>query len=543
VATPAQVAPAGRPPELTLGRRLRDAAVDARGIALAGLAAGVALRLVDYVRDSSLRFDEALLALNLLHPPRGGVTGTLDFHQAAPFGFVLAERWMTQLFGSSELVLRALPELAGIASCVVFFALARKITTGIALVVACVWFATSAALIFYAADTKQYSFDVVVCSTLLLIGIDLVRGRRGTRFYVIATLMGLVGVWFSHASLFVAATVGVVLAVQRTRRGSDRARLLGLAPAAVWGVSSLAVVLTLPPGIDLVRGASSNAVGGAYPGDGRSGYGQWLKHAANQAASALSLPTAFPQAVVTVGVAALIVAGLVRLLRRRWELAALLALPGLLELGASWRHLYPTEERTILFLVPALVILAAEGVAAAARSLPRLAIAALAGVVLASPAIGAGEELLHPPAAEETQATIRYAAEHWRRGDTLYLHYAASYPFAYDGTCGCAAGPPWPSAWRFVLTRPDRTEYPPPLTPLGPALRVGVVARADSKRFLRDVSRSHGRIWILTSHASDHAEKRFLDHDLVRVLSRRWRVLARLRAPGSQVFLVQLPPP
>jgi hypothetical protein len=524
-----------------VNRRVRAHAFNARNIAFAAAAAGAILRLVDYLRGSSLRLDEALLGLNLLHPPSGGLTNTLDFHQAAPFGFILSEHWMMQLFGNSEYVLRALPALAGIASCFVLFAVASKVIRGIGLVVACFWFAAASALIFYAGDAKQYSFDVLVSAVLLLFGIDLIAGRSERGFLMTATFVGAAAVWFSHASLFVVAALGIVLTAQRLRLPLDRSRLLGLAPAVVWGVNGLAVLLTLPPGIDLVRGSSSNSVGGAYPGGG-SGYGQWLKHAAGQAASALSLPTTMPEAALTAVAALILLAGFAHLIRRRWELATLLALPGALELVASARHLYPTEERTILFLVPGLVILGGAGVVVLTRSFARTAALALAGILLAAPAVSVADSWLHPRSREETRATIRYVATRWRPGDTLYLQYAASYAFAYYGACGCVGGSPWPSAWRFVLTRPDLTEFPPPLKPETRALRVGVVARIDSPLFLRDLAKTRGRLWLITSHASDHAEQQFLDRKLEQVLNHRWRVLRWFRSRGSQALLLRLRP-
>jgi hypothetical protein len=218
----------------------------------------------------------------------------------------------------------------------------------------------------------------------------------------------------------------------------------------------------------------------------------------------------------------------------------MLALPGVLELGASWWHQYPTEERTILFVVPGLVILGGEGIVAASRSLPRIAAVALAVAVLAPPVVRAADWTQSPPSREETQATIGYVAEHWRAGDTLYLQYAAAYAFAYYGACGCAGAPAWPEAWRFTLTRPNRTEFPRPFAPADAALRIGAVTTAGSERFFRDLAKTKGRLWVVTSHASSPAEQLFLDKNLLRDLARRGRVLSSFRAPGSQAILVQL---
>jgi hypothetical protein len=82
---------------------------------------GVALRLVEYFHNRSIWWDEAMLALNVLHRTSGQLWRPLDYDQGAPIGFLLLERAAVDTLGQSELALRLVPLAAGIAS--VFFSI------------------------------------------------------------------------------------------------------------------------------------------------------------------------------------------------------------------------------------------------------------------------------------------------------------------------------------------------------------------------------------------------------------------------------------
>ena len=96
------------------------------GAAFAALVAvGWVLRLVRYAHDRSLWGDEARLALNLRDRSFTGLVHPLAYIQAAPTGFLLAEKVVVRALGDSEYSLRLLPLAAGLASLAVFAALAR----------------------------------------------------------------------------------------------------------------------------------------------------------------------------------------------------------------------------------------------------------------------------------------------------------------------------------------------------------------------------------------------------------------------------------
>src|SRR5258707_1345114 len=87
---------------------------------------GALLRLVLYLRNRSLWYDEALLALNILHRPFAGLFATLDYHQSAPIGFLVLEKLATKIGGGSEFVLRFTPLVFGIGALFLFSQVARE---------------------------------------------------------------------------------------------------------------------------------------------------------------------------------------------------------------------------------------------------------------------------------------------------------------------------------------------------------------------------------------------------------------------------------
>lgn len=85
-------------------------------IAVAILALGAILRVNHYLGDRALWGDEAMLASNFAGRDFGAMLqGLATEHQMAPFGFLLLEKFVVDLFGDSAYALRLIPLLAGFA--------------------------------------------------------------------------------------------------------------------------------------------------------------------------------------------------------------------------------------------------------------------------------------------------------------------------------------------------------------------------------------------------------------------------------------------
>jgi hypothetical protein len=124
------------------------------------------LRLTQFLSNRSLSLDEAKLALNIVNRSFAQLCKPLDYGQGAPIGFLMLERSALHLFGSGEYALRLFPFLAGMISLLLFYQLAKQSVPTGAVPIALGLFATSAPLIYYSSEVKQYSGDVPIALLL-----------------------------------------------------------------------------------------------------------------------------------------------------------------------------------------------------------------------------------------------------------------------------------------------------------------------------------------------------------------------------------------
>jgi hypothetical protein len=158
---------------------------------------GGLLRINEWLSGRSLWLDEAFLALNIVEKGVWDLLGPLDYHQAAPPGFLLFEKASVLLFGNGELQLRLPALLASLAGLVLFVCFAFRRLSYLVAVVVSLLFATNDSLLYYAGEAKPYAFDVlgvVVCCFL----ISEATGAR-YRFYLV--LLGICGALLPAFSL------------------------------------------------------------------------------------------------------------------------------------------------------------------------------------------------------------------------------------------------------------------------------------------------------------------------------------------------------
>jgi hypothetical protein len=503
------------------------------------IAGGAVFRFVQYLHNRSLRVDEAMLALNLMKRPPSSLVHALDYNQAAPFGFLYAERAAIWLAGASPYALRALPLLSAFIALPAFVLLAKRMLDGAALLFASAWFAAADGLIFYGSDVKQYSGDVAVALLLVVAALRLTE-RPSTRFAALVGLGGAALVWLSHPSVFVIGGIaGFVLLEAFLRRHLPRGPVA--CALAAWILSGLFMALTLPDRLIAVRGSPETVQGGAFPGQAHalSSDAAWLKHLGGQTASGLGLPTDRPWAFLTVAAAVVVAVGFAVLARSGPVLTCLLALPLVLAVGASWFHYYPLNERTLLFALPSVIVFAGACISLVASSGPGWAAFLLAGIVLVAPLTHAVRTLVHPDQREEVAPAIRYVVAHWRQSDVLYVHYGASYALAYYGSCRCGGTGTWPASWRFSYAKIGPGQFPRPIEPLTRQLRVGTFADDDWARYLLQIGRAGGRrVWILTTGARDPTEGAFVNARIRSYAACLGHVANVFTAKGARAFLL-----
>lgn len=327
------------------------------------LLVGVVLRAMLYLNNKSLWNDEYQLVRNLLSRSFGGLFQPLEHDQGAPVGFLLLEKLVIRLVGTHEYGFRLLPFLAGMASLVLFFVIARHVLRPTAFPVAVGLFALNYPLIYYAAETKQYATDVAITLLLHLLALRFMArdatsnlDGSGLRSLTIAfAVVGGVAVWFSHPAIFTLAGLGVVLgSISLLQKDGRRFKALS-GICLTFSLSFLACYAFS------LRNLQRNDYlldfwEAGFPPLPPTAVADLLWFPKTLLA-VLAHPVGFP--IVSLGVVALI-AGIVTLYGDRKPLNLHLA-PIVFTLLAAALHAYPFAERLILFLVPSFLLVLAAG--------------------------------------------------------------------------------------------------------------------------------------------------------------------------------------
>lgn len=481
---------------------------------------GIVLRSVQYFSNRSLSFDESLLALNITLKSFGELTDTLDFNQAAPLGFLQVEKLFVEIFGNGEYSLRLFPFLGSIAALFLFHRAAKRLVDPNAALLALALFAVYEPFIFFSATAKQYAIDVAVALLLYAwVAVAPVERLKAPGFLAY-TVVGALVVWLSHPSGFILAAIGVVTALRLAWRADwmrlslcalaytgwllsfmlqyflSRATIVQLqasfgrdspnrpfiatpSPAEESALSRVVDSLTYVVGIE-------DTASGEPLLEGIAGAGVSLSH--------LVSAVAFVAAAI----------GFISLVRSRRASAALLTLPALLAGLAAVLGRYPLAGRTVLFVIPAFVLMAAQGVVQLAKLIPVRRTSLVRGVLtlllIASVVAVAVQHVARSHVDGGIKAAVEHLAEHGRPGDTLYLAYPAQYAFRYYAECDCSDQRAF-ALWPMARARGGRSQFAPVLASRRPSFILGLRRgrRADTAHYIRDLQwlRGRERVWVL----------------------------------------------
>ena len=188
------------------------------------IAFGILLRASKYLPAFSMRGDELAVTLNLTNRSALDLlTKPLDYEQAVPFGFALLVKGLLTILGRSEYVLRMTAFVAGCISLILMFNLLTKTVGRYGTVFALTAFAFGNYLIYYSAELKQYSTDVLWSLILLLAFHQHLSRETSARDFVLLAGLGALALCFSYPALFILAGIGVTLFLHYWR---DKQKLL-----------------------------------------------------------------------------------------------------------------------------------------------------------------------------------------------------------------------------------------------------------------------------------------------------------------------------
>src|SRR6185436_11492937 len=131
--------------------------------------AGAAIRLDAFLRNSPLSLDEAALARNIIDRPWTRLVGWLDYSQLAPPGFLLVEKAIVSVAGSSEYALRLFPFRCALVAVWLCWAVARRLLPTVPALLAFGLFSLNTSLIDLGTRVKPYAGDVAAALWVLLI--------------------------------------------------------------------------------------------------------------------------------------------------------------------------------------------------------------------------------------------------------------------------------------------------------------------------------------------------------------------------------------
>lgn len=350
-----------------LGRLVRD-----RPEAIL-LGLGVALRLVTYLWNRPMWLDELSLKGNVVDVPVLDFFAPLWNDQLAPLGFLIVERAVATYLSSRNLVLRALPMAAGLASLFLFDRLARRLLPRRAAIVALALFVFSDDLIYYASEFKPYALDLAFGLAFTL-GASLALGKSpSTRVVAWMTLLLVIAPWFSFASAFVAAGCGGVLLLDAVLAGRMRTAALWLTLGLVW-LANFAIAYHASHALLSLYTTMYRFWDFAFLPIGfpptREGLSKSLDLILEVFVNPLNLLCPGGTRIGVVLPLLLLVAGGLGMARRSWKSFLLLVTPIGLALGASVARRYPFHGRLLLELMPALFLLIARGAESVARRFP-----------------------------------------------------------------------------------------------------------------------------------------------------------------------------
>lgn len=413
-------------------------------------AAGIVCRVVQYLWDRSFWVDEASLVLNIRGKTASQLLGPLDFHQAAPPLFLLAERGLYHLLGGSEWSLRILPLALGCVAVALFAVLARRLLSPLNAVLALAIFAFSDRLIWHSVEVKQYGTDVFFALLLLVAAIPSAQADpRPLRRLLLLSVLSAACLWCSYPVIFVFGGLSLALLPACVRRGAKSAAAYVLGNLLVAGsfLVLLGTVVRAQQTESLEQYWAEHFVDLHHP----LTWPAWL---GGHVLSLFNYP-AQPAGIVLLLLALVGVIGLVR--SRRVQLLAMLANPIGLNLLAAAAHRYPFDgKRLIAYLLPMAILLAdlgAETLLAQAR--PRLkpwALAPAAAVAMLAAGV-AGYHLFVPQYRSHLRPAVRFVRSHLNAGDGIYVLSQREFECYWPSTSAEA------SSVRFRLDASDRIPF------------------------------------------------------------------------------------
>lgn len=385
--------------------------------------------------------DEVYLTSGMLHMGYWDLaTKVMDYEQKAPIGFL----WMVRLFldmgGNSEVVLRTVPFLSGLASLLLFARMTGYFLKPYGQLLAVAIFALAPAVIYHTVEIKQYATECLA-TVIALYLFARYKDCKDWQSRLLWAAYGALLIWFSNAVIFVLAGIAISMTVQDILQKDGKTVLRNAVPFTVWLISFCGNYYLF----------THEQAASGWLVKWFAVYGYFLPFPPHNVQELLWLPKSlilmmdYPlglvwnyRPVAAHSVWKIILLPVIPLLtlccglgfsyRADRRIFYSLLLPILLMLLASALHLYPLLERFWLFTAPILLIFISFGFEYFQRSCRSGWTLLLFCALLAGPVIQSVYFIVHPhrfykhKKSYEREA-LTYIDQHLQQGDAVYNYW------------------------------------------------------------------------------------------------------------------------
>lgn len=408
---------------------------------------GILLRLKHLAENRPFWLDESYVAVNITSRSFSEILTSheiLPEFARQPTIFSLIEKALVNVFGNTELVLRLFPFACGLGAFLAFAFIGRRFLSQQAYMISLSFFALAEPLVYYSAELKQYSTDLL-CAVLLIAGAGLFIEKNFKLSHgIMLAISGAVALWLSNAMIFVLAGIGLVILLNKPWGKGARVISLLIVTALLW-VGSFALLYFVSLRFMIGRSSITDTWQGAFCTSPIFSLAT-LSWAWN--VFSLSFPN--PIGLKWWGLMIpFFTIGVLTLWKKNKNDALLWLLPIVVTFLAALFGKYPFYGRVLLFLTAGYYVFIASGIDAVLNFLSRfntkwvLPLVLLA--VFAQPTAEAGYYLFHSRSKTDNRAAMEFLAEYYKPGDYLYLSTLAQEPFwYYAATTGLSKNIPLP---------------------------------------------------------------------------------------------------
>ncbi|MDZ7739709.1 MAG: glycosyltransferase family 39 protein [Bacteroidales bacterium] len=442
------------------------------------MAYGIGVRIMNYISNRALWLDESMLSLNIVNRSYAELLEPLDYRQVAPIGFLMVEKFFTELIGPNEYALRLFPLMAGIASVILFYLVVREYSGKAVAILGLILFIFSHWLIYYSVEVKQYHLDVLIFLLSIKFIYKSLENDLSLKKFILFGILGALMIWFSNITVIVLFSIGLGL-LPRILRLKTLRYYLGIFLMIFFWLTSFACYYYFFIGKHpSAESQVSSFIYLDYLPDTSSFQTMitWIKDKFHNIFVFFLGHRSFKLGII------LSIIGLVLIIIKREYKLIIFIVPLMVHLVLSLLHIYPFSARFTLYIAPAVFIFISYGIYhifGSFRYKTILIIPVMVFIVFQH-----ASHSHKPIKVQEIREPMQYINSHYKNGDIIYVHGGSIYAFKFYKAS-------------FIL--PDR-EYID-----------GIWIGNDFDRFDADLQKIsvYNRVWILLSHCSQD-EKEYM---------------------------------